>query len=126
MKRRLITILTLILLAKLSYSQNVLVDNNGDTLVTISIPQMNSIYFELLQKDSLMEQSILNKSKEVKLSQIVDSTQKDVELLRELANAIDEDNIALRIDNQSKRVKLKNTRLIAIVAAAIATLLIIK
>lgn len=87
---------------------------------------MNSIYFELLQKDSLMSQSILNKSKEVKLSQIVDSTQKDIELLRELVNAIDEENIALRIDNQSKRVKLKNTRLIAIVAAAIATLLIIK
>tara|TARA_R110000765_G_scaffold236337_1_gene339182 strand:- start:986 stop:1300 length:315 start_codon:yes stop_codon:yes gene_type:complete len=104
----------------------VLIDNNGDTLVTISIPQMNSIYFELLQKDSLMAQSVISYAKEVKLSQIVDSTQKDVESLRELVNTIDEDNIALRIDNQSKRVKLKNTRLIAIVAAAIATLLIIK
>ena len=87
---------------------------------------MNSIYFELLQKDSLMAQSVISYAKEVKLSQIVDSTQKDVESLRELVNTIDEDNIALRIDNQSKRVKLKNTRLIAIVAAAIATLLIIK
>ena len=87
---------------------------------------MNSIYFELLQKDSLMEQSILNKSKEVKLSQIVDSTQKDVESLRELVNTIDEENIALRIDNQSKRIRLKNTRLIAIAASIIATLLIIK
>ena len=87
---------------------------------------MNSIYFELLQKDSLMAQSVISYAKEVKLSQIVDSTQKDVESLRELVNAIDEDNIPLRTDNQSKRVKLKNTRLIAIVAAAIATLLIIK
>ena len=87
---------------------------------------MNSIYFELLQKDSLMSQSILNKSKEVKLSQIVDSTQKDVESLRELVNTIDKENIALRIDNQSKRVKLKNTRLIAIATSIIATLLIIK
>ena len=87
---------------------------------------MNSIYFELLQKDSLMAQSVISYAKEVKLSQIVDSTQKDVESLRELVNTIDEDNIALRTDNQSKRVKLKNTRLIAIVAAAIATLLIIK
>ena len=126
MKRRLITILTLILLAKLSYSQSVLIDNNGDTLVTISIPQMNSIYFELLQKDSLMAQSVISYAKEVKLSQIVDSTQKDVESLRELVNTIDEDNIALRIDNQSKRVRLKNTRLIAIAASIIATLLIIK
>tara|TARA_R110000751_G_scaffold234364_2_gene336032 strand:- start:597 stop:911 length:315 start_codon:yes stop_codon:yes gene_type:complete len=104
----------------------VLIDNNGDTLVTISIPQMNSIYFELLQKDSLMAQSVISYAKEVKLSQIVDSTQKDVESLRELVNTIDEDNIALRIDNQSKRVRLKNTRLIAIAASIIATLLIIK
>ena len=116
----------LILLAKLSYSQNVLIDNNGDTLVTISITQMNSIYFELLQKDSLMAQSILNKSKEIKLSQIVDSTQKDVESLQRLVNTIDEENIALRIDNQNKRVRLKNTRLIAIATSIIATLLIIK
>ena len=115
----------LALLTKWSYSQNVLIDNNGDTLVTISIPQMNSIYFELLQKDSLMSQSILNKSKEVKLSQIVDSTQKDVESLRELVNTIDEDNIALHLDNESKRVKLRSTRLIAIVASIMVTLLII-
>ena len=87
---------------------------------------MNSIYFELLQKDSLMAQSVISYAKEVKLSQIVDSTQKDVESLRELVNTIDEDNIALRIDNQSKRVRLKNTRLIAIAASIIATLLIIK
>ena len=72
-----------------------------------------------------MSQSILNKSKEVKLSQIVDSTQKDIELLRELVNTIDEDNIALRIENRSKRVKLRSTRLIAIATSIIVTLLII-
>jgi hypothetical protein len=116
----------LALLTKWSYSQNVLIDNQGDTLVTITIPQMNSIYMELLQKDSLMSQSILSTSKELLLYELVDSAKKDIKYLETIVYAIDEENIALHLDNKKKAVKLKRNRIIAIAASILATILIIK
>jgi hypothetical protein len=116
----------LALLTKWSYSQNVLIDKQGDTLVTITIPQMNSIYLELLQKDSLMSQSILNTSKETLLYELVDSAKKDINSLTSLVRVIDEENIALRLDNEKKAIKLKRNRMIAIASSILATILIIK
>jgi hypothetical protein len=72
-------IATLLLLTKFSYSQTVLIDNNtGDTLVTITLPQMDKIYVELLQKDSLYEQAILSHSKELLLYEAIDSAKNDI------------------------------------------------
>ena len=73
-----------------------------------------------------MAQSYLNQSRELKLTQLVDSAKKDTESLKTLVNDLNEDNRVLKLDNQNKRVKLRSNRLISIVSAAIATLLIIK
>jgi hypothetical protein len=126
MIKKSIIIITLLLLTKWSYSQSVLIDKQGDTLITITIPQMNSIYIELLQKDSLMAQSILSHSKEVLLYRLIDSTKKDVESLRVVVKAVDKENRALCLNNEIKTVKLKRNRIISIVAVSLATLLIIK
>jgi len=87
---------------------------------------MNSIYLELLQKDSLMAQSILNTSKEVLLYNLVDSAKKDIKSLTSLVRVIDEENIALHLDNEKKVIKLKRNRIIAIASSILATLLLIK
>jgi hypothetical protein len=51
-------------------------NQTGDTSVCISIPQMDKIYVELLQKDSLMEQAQISLSKELLLYQVIDSSKK--------------------------------------------------
>jgi len=65
MKKKLAIIAYSLLISELSYSQSVLVDNNGDTLVAITIQQMDDIYVELIQKDSLMEQAIISSSRKL-------------------------------------------------------------
>ena len=51
-----------------SYSQNVLInEETGDTLVTITINQMDDIYIELTQKDSLSDQARINAIRETRL-----------------------------------------------------------
>tara|TARA_R110000851_G_scaffold190566_1_gene341183 strand:+ start:440 stop:703 length:264 start_codon:yes stop_codon:yes gene_type:complete len=87
---------------------------------------MNSIYLELLQKDSLMSQSILSTSKEVLLYNLVDSAKKDIKSLETIVYAIEEENIDLHLDNEKKVIKLKRNRMIAIVSSILATILIIK
>lgn len=116
----------LALLTKWSYSQNVLIDKQGDTLVTITIPQMNSIYLELLQKDSLMSQSILNASKKTLLYELVDSAKKDIKSLTSLVGVIDDENIALHLESERHSIKLKRNRMIAIASSILATILLIK
>ena len=116
----------LALLTKWSYSQNVLIDNQGDTLVTITIPQMNSIYMELLQKDSLMSQSILSTSKELLLYELVDSAKKDIKYLETIVYTIDKENMALHLESEKHSIKLKRNRMIAIASTILATILIIK
>ena len=86
---------------------------------------MDKIYVELLQKDSLMAQSILNKSKEIKLYELVDSAKKDTRLLKTSVNSLNEYNLKLRTENRKNKDRLKNTRLIAIATSIIATLLIV-
>lgn len=71
MRQKLATTIFFLLLNVLSYSQIALIDNNGDTLVAITLEQMDNIYVELIQKDSLMEQAIISSSKEAKLYELV-------------------------------------------------------
>ena len=73
-----------------------------------------------------MAQSILNTSKEVLLYNLVDSAKKDIKSLTSLVRVIDEENIALHLDNEKKVIKLKRNRIIAIASSILATLLLIK
>ena len=84
-----------LLLSGLSYSQTVLIDNNGDTSVQITLQQMDRIYTELIDKDKLVAQSILSTSKETLLYELVDSAKKDIRLLKASVNSLSEDNTRL-------------------------------
>jgi len=117
MKQRLMTTVVLLLLAGYSYSQTVLIDNStGDTTVCISIPQMDRIYIELIQKDSLMEQAILSHSKEVLLYEVIDSNKKDIEFLETLVYAIDSENLGLHLENENQKTQIRTNRTISFIS----------
>jgi GTP cyclohydrolase II len=115
MKQKLAIIIYFLLLNVSSYSQVVLTDNNGDTLVAITLEQMDNIYVELIQKDSLMEQAIISSSKEAKLLKSCEKVLKDV----------GDSNIYLLSENKKKDSKLKRTRKVAISAIIFAALSIL-
>jgi hypothetical protein len=117
MKQRLMTIVVLLLLVEYSFSQTVLIDNQtGDTSVCISIPQMDKIYVELLQKDSLMEQAQISLSKELLLYQVIDSSKKDIESLQSLVYTIDAENMGLHVDNEKQKTQIRTNRTISFIA----------
>ena len=117
MKRKLIIITLLLLLAGYSYSQTVLIDNStGDTTVCISIPQMDKIYIELIQKDSLLEQATLSHSRETLLYQVIDSNKKDIEFLETLVYATDSENIGLHLENENQKIQIRTNRTISFIA----------
>jgi len=116
MRQKSILIVTLLLLTKLAYSQTVLIDNSGDTLVTITLPQMDRIYVELLQKDSLSEQAILSHAKEVLLYQVIDSAKKDIEFLETLVYAIDSENLGLHLENEKQKTQIRTNRTISFIS----------
>ena len=122
MKKRLATICLCLLLSVYGYSQSVLIDNKGDTLVAITIKQVDDIYIELLQKDSLLEQSKISRSKELKYIQLIDSTKKDVNLLKTQLNSLSERYDAVLTSNQKQKHKLKRNKKYLIVA--VGTILI--
>jgi len=104
----------------LSYSQSVLIDNNGDTLVAITIQQMDDIYVELIQKDSLVAQSEISRSKELKLYEIITIAENNLESCEQALNYATERNTHLVSDNKEKSVKIKRTRKIAAYAILFA------
>jgi hypothetical protein len=117
MKQRLMTIVVLLLLAGYSYSQTVLIDNStGDTTVCISIPQMDKIYIELIQKDSLMEQAQISNAKELLLYQVIDSNKKDIEFLETLVYTTDSENIGLHLENENQKIQIRTNRTISFIA----------
>ena len=109
----------------LSYSQTVLIDNNGDTSVQITIQQMDRIYTELIDKDNLIAQSILNTSKEIKLYELVDSAKKDIRLLKTSVNSLSEDNTRLYEIAKDKDEKIIRNRKISVVSVCVAILAIL-
>jgi len=116
MKPKLIIIATLLLLTKFSYSQTVLIDHStGDTTICITLPQMDRIYVELLQKDSLSEQAILSHAKEVLLYQVIDSTKKDIESLQSLVYTIDSENMGLHLENEEQKTQIRTNRTISFI-----------
>jgi len=113
MRQKLTIIASLILLTKFSYSQTVLIDKSGDTTVCITLPQMDKVYIELLQKDSLLEQAILSHSKEVLLYEVIDSIENDVESLQMLVYTIDAENMGLHLENENQKTQIRTNRTIS-------------
>jgi hypothetical protein len=125
MKRKLTLTAFCLLLTVFSYSQTVLTDNNGDTLVTISLEQMDRIYTELIQKDSLTAQSYINASNELLLLQIVDSADRDIKSLKTSVNSLSEDNVRLYEIAKDKDVKITRNRKISFASVCVAILAIL-
>jgi hypothetical protein len=115
MKQKSILIVTLLLLTKLAYSQTVLIDEAGDTTICITIPQMDRVYIELLQKDSLIEQAHLSHARELLLYEVIDSAKKDVESLQSLVYAIDAENMGLHLDNEKQKTQIRTNRTISFI-----------
>lgn len=90
--------------------------------MAITIKQVDDIYIELLQKDSLLEQSKISRSKELKYIQLIDSTKKDVNLLKTQLNSLSERYDAVLTSNQKQKHKLKRNKKYLIVA--VGTILI--
>ena len=125
MKTKYIPTAFCLLLSVLSYSQTVLIDNNGDTSVQITLQQMDRIYTELIQKDSLISQSHINASKELLLLQIVDSAKKDIKSLKTSVNSLSEDNTRLYEIAKDKDEKIIRNRKISVVSVCVAILAIL-
>jgi hypothetical protein len=109
-------IAALILLTKLTYSQTVLIDKAGDTTICITLNQMDKVYIELLQKDSLSEQAILSHSKELLLYEVIDSAKKDIEFLETLVYAIDSENLGLHLENENQKTQIRTNRTISFIS----------
>ena len=119
--RQVITIFCLAL-SVFAYSQIELIDKNNDTLVCITYPQMDKIYIELLQKDSLMEQAQIMRFKEFKYIQIVDSTRKDINSLKTYSNSLEDDYNDLLTISKIQEHKIKRNRKIGLVMVGIIVL----
>jgi hypothetical protein len=116
MRQKLTIIAALLLLTKFSYSQTVLIDKAGDTTICITLPQMDKVYIELLQKDSLSEQAILSHSRELLLYEAIDSAKKDIEFLETLVYAIDSENLGLHLENENQKTQIRTNRTISFIS----------
>ncbi len=119
MKRKLTITAFYLLLSVCSYSQNVLIDDKGDTLVAITIQQMDNVFTELIQKDSLMAQSEINASKELKYIQVIDSTKKDIKSLTSYANGLE-----LDIEKKDKQVRRNRNGVVVLLGVVILQLIL--
>jgi len=86
---------------------------------------MDRIYVELIQKDSLMEQSYVNAEKEESLYQIIDSSKKDINTLREVEFELQQNNATLAADNARKDIVITRSRLGVLTASLVAVLAIL-
>lgn len=120
-KRFLITIFCLVL-SVFAYSQTELIDSKGDTLVCITYEQMDKIYIELIQKDSLMAQAKISRSKEFKYIQLIDSTKKDINTLKSHINALEEDYYELLQATEKKQEQIIRQKKIGLIMLGIIIL----
>ena len=119
MKKKYLIIIYFLLLNAFAYSQTALIDEKtGDTLVAITLNQMDDIYVELIQKDSLVAQSKINTFKELKYTQLIDSTRTNFERTQHALNDLNE-----RYDKQQH--KLKRSRQSLLIALGVIALQII-
>jgi hypothetical protein len=125
MRQKLAITIYCLLLNVSAYSQVGLIDNNGDTLVAITLEQMDNIYVELIQKDSLMEQAIISSSKELKLYELVTIAENNLKSCEKVLKDVGDSNIYLLSENKKKDSKLKRTRKVAIYTTIFAILSIL-
>jgi hypothetical protein len=126
MKKKFLIITSFLLLNAFAYSQTALIDEKtGDTLVAITLHQMDDIYVELLQKDSLMAQAKINAFKELKYIELIDSTQKNFERTQHALNSLNERYDVVLTSNQRQQHKLKRTRQSLIIAIGVIVLQVI-
>ena len=119
MNAKFLIIIYFLLLNAFAYSQTALIDEKtGDTLVAITLNQMDDIYVELVQKDSLVAQAKINAFKELKYTQLIDSTRTNFERTQHALNALNE-----RYDKQQH--KLKRSRQSLLIALGVIALQII-
>lgn len=125
MKLKLIAIALYLLPSEYTYSQNVLIDSSGDTLVTITIKQMDNIYTELIEKDRLIEQSEISLSKELKYIELLDSSEKDINTLKIHSNLLQSDYSSLSYMYEKKQEKIKTHRKVGVVMLLVIVLQVI-
>ena len=126
MRQKLATTIFFLLLNVSAYSQSVLIDNKtGDTLVAITLEQMDNIYVELIQKDSLMEQAIISSSKELKLYELVSISESNLKSCEDVLKDASDNNNYLMSENKKIDSKLKRTRKVAIYTTIFAILSIL-
>ena len=87
-------------------------------MVVITLHQMDNIYVELLQKDSLLEQAKINAFKQLKYIELIDSTQTNFERTQHALNYLNE-----RYDKQQH--KLKRSRQSLLIALGVIALQIV-
>jgi len=126
MKKKYLIITYCLLLNAFAYSQTALIDEKtGDTLVAITLHQMDDIYVELLQKDSLVAQAKINAFKELKYIELIDSTQTNFERTKHALNDLNERYDVVLTSNQRQQHKLKRSRQSLLIALGVIALQIV-
>jgi hypothetical protein len=126
MKKKYLIIIYFLLLNAFAYSQTALIDEKtGDTLVVITLNQMDDIYVELIQKDSLVAQAKINAFKELKYIELIDSTRTNFERTQHALNDLNERYDVVLTSNQRQKNKLKRSRQSLIIALGVIALQII-
>jgi hypothetical protein len=126
MKKKFLIITSFLLLNAFAYSQTALIDETtGDTLVVITLNQMDDIYVELIQKDSLVAQAKINAFKELKYIELIDSTQTNFERTQHALNDLNERYDVVLTSNQRQQHKLKRSRQSLIIAIGVIVLQVI-
>jgi hypothetical protein len=123
MKKKYLITISFLLLNALSYSQTALIDEKtGDTLVAITLHQMDDIYVELLQKDSLVAQAKINAFKELKYIELIDSTRTNFERTQHALNDLKQRYDVVLTSNQRQQHKLKRSRQSLLIALGVIIL----
>ncbi len=94
-------------------------------MVAITLHQMDDIYVELIQKDSLIAQSKINAFKELKYIELIDSTRTNFKRTQHALNDLNERYDVVLTSNQRQQHKLKRSRQSLIIAIGVIALQII-
>jgi hypothetical protein len=83
---------------------------------------MDDIYVELLQKDSLVAQAKINAFKELKYTQLIDSTRTNFERTQHALNDLKQRYDVVLTSNQRQKNKLKRSRQSLLIALGVIIL----
>jgi hypothetical protein len=86
---------------------------------------MDDIYVELIQKDSLVAQAKINAFKELKYTQLIDSTRTNFQRTQHALNDLKQRYDVVLTSNQRQKTKLKRTRQSLLIALGVIALQII-